>query len=215
MTKEAVAYGSALPQVTDVANALAGNLNNSQNFDVVNGNSQFLMLGELGVLNTSLANGLQNYDASLNLSVDTSSITTPQDVLLGLINPLFGNNSFLAGNGDSLTFSYSINGGALVSYEFTSANINQLNSFFTDHTLDLGALANFVSANNTILSLTFNLDLVTQVTGAGLDVGLLLGNSTLGSGINTSAVPLPSSFWLLGSALAGLLSLGKRRKTAV
>jgi hypothetical protein len=74
---------------------------------------------------------------------------------------------------------------------------------------------NYVNSGNTVLSLVFNLDLQTQVTGAGLDVGLLLGNSTLGSGATASAVPLPNSFWLLGSALAGLLSLGKRRKTAV
>ena len=133
---------------------------------------------------------------------------------MGLINPLLGNNSFLSGNGDSLTFSYTISGNAgsrSMSNVFNSTNIAQASSFFNDNTLNLGALSSY--SHNSMLSLVFNLDLQTQVNGAGVDFGMVLGNSTLGSG-HVSAVPLPSAVWLFLTGMLGFMGFQKRRHIA-
>ena len=211
--KEAVAFGAALPQLADMTATLVADPNTLKNFDL-GGNSQMWMLGQMGVLNTSLANGLHDYHSTLNLNINTTSITNSQDILLGLINPLLGNNSFLSGNGDSLTFSYTISGNAgsrSMSNVFNSTNIAQASSFFNDNTLNLGALSSY--SHNSMLSLVFNLDLQTQVNGAGVDFGMVLGNSTLGSG-HVSAVPLPSAVWLFLTGMLGFMGFQKRRHIA-
>lgn len=210
--KEAATYGTALPHLADVSAALDGQPIVKHDFDL-DGNSRIWLLGNMSVLNTSITPGLHDYHSMLNLNIDTTSISNSQHVLIGLLDPLFGNNSFLNGNGDSLTFSYSISGaGANTSktYAFNSANANDAVNFFSDRTLDLGSLSGFVNSNNKYLNLVFNLDLQTNLTGAGLNLGLIAGNSSLGSE-SVAAVPLPGSFWLLGSAIAGMGIINRRR----
>jgi hypothetical protein len=73
----------------------------------------------------------------------------------------------------------------------------------------LGAISDYAYSGNGMLNVIFKLDLQTQVQGAGLDVGLILGDSSWGSPV--AAVPLPGGFWLLGSALAGWLGLSRRK----
>ena len=105
----------------------------------------------MSVLNTSTAAALHDYHSMLSLSINTASISNPQDVLVGLLDPLFGNNNFLSGNGDSLTFSYNISGtggSKANTYKFDNTNINTALYFFNDKTLDVGSLASFVNSNN-------------------------------------------------------------------
>jgi hypothetical protein len=201
-------YATALPQVTDARNALAGHPLIRQNFDL-GGSSTALLLADMSVLNTATTTGLHGYQSLLNLRIDTSAITNPQDLLIGFLNPVFGNTHLLPG--DTLSFSYSISGGAsnvTNNFIFDSANINNGFNFLNNKTFNIGSLASLVDSSN-ILNLAFNLELQTQVSGAGLNLGLIAGNSTLGSGL-TSPVPLPASIWLLGSALAGMFSLIRR-----
>ncbi|TAK65319.1 MAG: hypothetical protein EPO18_00065 [Methylobacter sp.] len=209
--KEAAAYGTALPQLADVSTALEGQSTVKHYFDL-DGNSQIWLLGNMSVLNTSIIEGLHDYHSMLNFNIDTTSISNPQHVLIGLLDPLFGNNSFLNGNGDSLTFSYSISGAGAnrsKTYAFNSADANDAADFFSDRILDLGPLSGFVTSNNKYLNLVFNLDLQTSLTGAGLNLGLIAGNSSLGGG-SVAPVPLPGSFWLLGSAIAGMGFINRR-----
>ncbi|MDD5578678.1 MAG: PEP-CTERM sorting domain-containing protein [Methylobacter sp.] len=198
------AYAMALPQVADAQAALEGQPQIRQNFDL-GGSGTALLLADMGVLNTATTSGLHNYQSLLNLSINTASIANPQELLIGFLNPVFGNDNFLAG--DSLTFSYSISGGASNvsnSFTFDSSNISSGYDFFNDKTLDIGSLASLVDSNHT-LNLAFNLELQSQIAGAGLNLGLIVGNGSV------SAVPLPASIWLLGSALAGIFSLNRRK----
>jgi hypothetical protein len=211
--KEAVAYGDALPLTSDAKTVLASHPVVNHDFDL-GGNSQVWMLGNMAVLNTSTSTALHDYHSMLNLSINTASISNPQDVLVGLLDPLFGTNNFLSGKGESLTFSYSVSGAGgsnTNTYTFNAANINTAPSFFNDKTLDLGSLASLVNSNNKMLSLVFNLDLLTETQNAGLNFGLIVGNSTLGSG-PTSTIPLPTAAWLFLSGLLGFLGLNKRKK---
>lgn len=207
-----VAYGAALPLLADAQAALVGQPLVSQNFNFA-GSSRALLLADMGVLNTATTTGLHSYQSSLNLSLDTTSITNPLDLLVSFLNPLFGNTGLLAG--DSLIFSYSISGGTSQvskSFTFDSSNIGNGLGFFSGRTLDLGLLSNLVNPSH-ILNLAFNLDLQSQAAGAGLNLGLIVGNSTFvgSSNVSISAVPLPASIWLLGSALAGLIGLNWRK----
>jgi hypothetical protein len=70
-----------------------------------------------------------------------------------------------------------------------------------------------VNAGNTILNLAFTLELKTADSAAGVNLGLIVGNATSGN-IPVSSVPLPSCFWLLGSALAGWCGVSLRKKSA-
>lgn len=186
----------------------------NQNFNF-GGSSTALLLADMGVLNTAATTGLHSYQSSLSLSLDTTSITKPQDLLVGFLNPVFGDTHFLTG--DSLTFSYNISGGGTSqvsdSFTFSSANIGLGFDFFSGRTLDLGELTSLAGSKH-MLNLIFNLDLQSQVAGAGLNLGLIVGNSTfVGSSNNPiSSVPLPASIWLFGSALAGLFGLGGRKQ---
>jgi hypothetical protein len=106
--KEAVAYGTALPLAGDVASGLAGQTIVSQDFNAAG--SQAWLLGNLSVLNTASDSTLHDYQSTLNLSIDTATVSKPLNIVIGLLNPVFGANSFLAGGGDSLIFSYTISG---------------------------------------------------------------------------------------------------------
>lgn len=211
-SEAAVAEATVLPQIADAQAALAGQSLVGRNFDFSR-NSTPLLLADLSVLNTVSNNGLHSYQSSLNLSLDTSNLTNSQELLVGFLNPEFGNSHFVAG--DTLSFSYSVTGGATsVSdhFEFDASSIASGFDFFNGRTLDLGALSNLVDENH-ILKLAFNLYLDTQTTGSGLDLGLILGNSTfVGSSNNpVSSVPLPASVWLLASGIASLLGLSRKK----
>jgi hypothetical protein len=205
---ESAAYGTALPQNADAKTFLAGQTQINQNFNL-SGNSLVWMLGEMAVSNTSYNTGLHDYQSSLNLSIDTASISTPQDILIGLLNLQQGYNSML--QGDTLSFSYQITGiGGTISkdYTFDSNNISTALNFFNNNTLDAGALNGFVNADNSVLNLIFNLDLKSSTSNTGFNFGLIVGNSTLGSGL-TTATPIPAGFWLFGSAIACFIGFNR------
>lgn len=196
--KEAVAFGTALPQIADATAALAGNPNVHHDFDL-GGNSQAWLLGNLGLLNTSTVSGFHDYHASLDLNLDTSSFTNQQHLLVGLLDPLFGSNNL--GVNDTLTFSINLTraGGNYANiYSFTdlnnAANPNSARSFFDDKTLDLSSWSSWVKNSNKSLDIVFGFNLHSQINGTGMIFGLIAGNSTLGSG-PVSSVPLPSAAW--------------------
>lgn len=211
-SEAASAVATVLPQTANVQAALAGQSLVSQNFDLSR-NSTPLLLADLSVLNTSQTSGLHSYQSSLSLSLDISTLVNSQDLLVGFLNPVFGNSQFATG--DSLLFSYSVTGGAAnVSdyFHFDAGNISSGFDFFNGRTLDLGALSSLVDENH-ILKLAFNLELETQTTGAGLDLGLIVGSSTfVGSSNNpVSSVPLPASVWFLASGMVSLLGVNRRK----
>ena len=66
-----------------------------------------------------------------------------------------------------------------------------------------------------------NLYFLTGTGSTGHATPTLEGTATFNGGLftftsnNVSAVPLPAAFWLLGSGLAGLVGVGRRRRSAV
>jgi hypothetical protein len=219
--KEAVAFGTALPQTADVNTALVTSPNVHHNFDV-GGNSQGWLLGNLGVLNTSAVAGFHDYHAKLDINLDTSPYTNPQHLLLGLLNPGFGSTNL--GTGDTLNFSINISGASgsySKTYSFTdlsnAADPNSAFNFFHDKTLDLGTWASFLTGTNKALDIAFAFDMHTHTIGTGMNVGLIAGNSTLESGPvpTPTSVPLPTpALWLFGFLLAGISVAARRQPVA-
>jgi len=153
---------------------------------------------------------LHTYQSALDLSFDTAGIANPQDLLLGFLTPSFGNTNLAAG--DKLIFSYSIEGVLSQSFTLDAENIDNAYDFFNGRTLNLGRLTGLTDSNS-VLKLAFNLVLDTQTAGAGLDLGLIVGNSTFVTSSNSplSSVPLPAGVWLFTSGLLGWLGTNRRK----
>ncbi len=192
--KEAVAYGSALPSAAD-ANALLVGSPVSQDFDF-GGSSQAWLIGNLGVLNTATDGNFHSYSSQIYFNLDTASFSNQQSLLLGLLSPVFGASNL--GTNDTLTFTIDLSGaGGSTRNTYTFADLQEATNLGTQ---DLGTWAGFVTESNTQLAISLSLNLYSQTNLSGIDFNYVLGNSTLGSGVN---VPVPAAFWLFGSALVG------------
>ncbi|MFA5982558.1 MAG: hypothetical protein WC782_00935 [Methylococcaceae bacterium] len=203
----ATAYGTVLPQITDVQTALAGEplVNPNYNF---NQNSTAILLADLSVSNTAADTSLHSYQSALTLNFDISKIANPEDLLISFLHPVLGS---ALSTGDNLIFSLNVNNTLSESFSFSADNISNAFDIFNGKTLDLGTLTSLADANH-LLNLVFSLELNSTTNLAGLDLGLFVGSSTIGSGIDpTPTVPLPSGVWLLISGLMGWLGLTQKK----
>ena len=114
------------------------------------------------------------YHAETDFSINISTLSNPQHLLVGLLDPTETSPT----NISSLQFQITRQGSTVVTQTFTNPTASQLNSYFDDHTLDLGNYSG-VSGN---LNLDFILNLTTSTVGAAFNTDLLFGNSTLAAG---------------------------------
>lgn len=207
--KTTTSFGTLLPKADIAQSALEDQTLIMQNFDF-NGSSTPILLAELSVFNTSALPGLHIYKSSLELSFDTTIIRNSQDLLVGFLTPILGSTNF--GANDKLNFSYGIDGILNQSFTLDANNVDSAYDFFNGRTLNLGQLTDLTDSNS-VLKLVFNLELETYTAETGLDLGLIVGNSTfvISSNSPLSSVPLPASFWLLATGLLGLPGFARRK----
>lgn len=138
--------------------------------------------------------------ATFELSAGSANLVANSTLPQGTVSLIFTSQSLLPGYfflGDGTDLS-------------TVANANLLFGFSTTNAL---AAANGTQVNGPLITLynsAFNPDVTAPVFTNGVtDVQF----STNGQ-FRLAAVPVPAAFWLLGSGLAGLITLGKRKKLA-
>ncbi|MGD0962038.1 MAG: hypothetical protein ABSB19_19690, partial [Methylomonas sp.] len=215
VSQSVIAYGEAAPGTNDVNSLLTGQSAAvvQQEFNSGNG-GQVWLAGEMGVQNTTTDSFTHDFKSELSLTYsDIPAILNSknQDLQIGLVN-LAIDNQLLSGNGDSLTFSYTISslnntlyGPAPLeeSFTFNSANVQQAGNFFADNLLDAGNLASLgrIYGYDFNINLTLNLISSTPTTGENFEV--IVGSTP-------AQVPIPSPILLFGSALLALTNKGFR-----
>ncbi len=200
--ESAVGFVMGAPDDASVSAKLAGDVGVIENFDI-GGTSEILAFGTMAASSPldHVIGSSKDYSVDFDMRFDMSKLTTtPQNMLLGLMDPIFTgigtvdfevkveNTSLFSQSGLSLTDSAVING------------------IFGDVTYDLGDWSSIISADN-ILNVVFNFDLNSDDPGAGLSFDAVFGNSTLG----VNAVPVPAAVWLFGSGLIGLMGFRKKK----
>ena len=199
MGLHSAAFATALPSDADILEALAGNPNVEQNFDV-GGTSDVLGLVVLGGAYSDNGSGiLQTYTSNVNFQFNmTPLLGNSQDWLVGLLDPTALGVGF-----DTLNFQIALEGSTVIDEMFT--DLGGAAAYFDDRTLNLGSWADGISDDN-ILDVAIEFSLTTDDLGSGFSSDLIFGNSTV--------IPLPPSVWLFGSGLLGLIVISRRKKAA-
>jgi hypothetical protein len=154
--------------------------------------------------NTGSTAGLRRY--ALTSQIDLAATSSAVPVNTGIGNLGAAENTFLttvngflpAGNGTSAVI-------AAANLDYTLAD-NFFNVSPGSTASNLGATANFYVLSNTS----------GNSSKASLFVlnGLTLSSVGDLSSVSVSSVPVPAAVWLMGSGLAGLFGIGRRRKLA-
>ncbi|VAW67410.1 GTP-binding protein Obg [hydrothermal vent metagenome] len=193
---DGVARINLLPDAANVSQALSGNLNVAENFDLTGG-SDMLALMSVGAMQDSSNIG-NRFSNNINLSLDMSELSTQQELLFGFMNPVFTGNGF-----DLMTFQIFQENTLVFDTAFSS--VLAAESFFTDQMLNLGDWTQGLEGD---LDLAFAINFDISQIGDGFYFDTIYGNSTIGSGV----VPIPAAVWLFSSGLIGLFAIGRRKK---
>ncbi len=193
---DGVARINILPDAANVSQALSGNLNVAENFDLTGG-SDMLALMSVGAMHDSSNIG-NRFSNNIDLSLDMSELSTQQELLLGFMNPVFTGNGF-----DLMTFQIFQENTLVFDMAFSSVLVAE--SFFTDQMLNLGDWTQGLEGD---LDLAFSINFDISQIGDGFYFDTIYGNSTIGSGV----VPIPAAVWLFSSGLIGLFAIGRRKK---
>ncbi len=189
---QAQAYGTALPTSSAVVALLDGHPNALTTFTSP---GQVLGVGSLAVANSTSASGTHNYSASLVYTL-TPPVVASQVLTVALLDPALVAaplGSLSAADINALTFTIG-DSQFTNTYTFVGDSITQVDDFFTDNVLYLGAMP------STLTDLTFTLsDTMTDLSGFG--VNLAFGE-----------VPEPPAWLLFGSALLGMAYFQRRRR---
>jgi hypothetical protein len=133
---------------------------------------------------------IQTYVASGSMSVDISSLSSPQHLLLGLLDPLASGGGF-----DTLHFQMMREDLSVIDVNF--ASLAAALAYFNDRTIDLGPIGQDVAGT---LDLSWRLD-IRSTSGDGFLTTFIIGNATSGS-----AVPEPTALLILTIPLLRLIS---------
>jgi len=199
-TVQAAAFDTGLPSEPDSRTALAIAPLVHQDFNVAGEGtgpiSTVLGLAILGGGNNLDGTGhLWNASTTMDLSVTTLS---PQDLMLGLLEPVSSGNGF-----DSLTFTATKNSSTILqSVTFTS--LTDANAYFTDNAVDLGPITG-------VTSIQFQLSETTTAPGDSYDAPLIFGDATVDAG----PVPTPEPAGMAVVGVVGAGWLGRRRRNGV
>ncbi len=195
---QAVAYASAMPSNSDANAALASSPNVRSNFNV-GGNGTGPVSDVVGLM-TLAANNMSTgsattYHSEVDWNINPAQLAHgQQNILVGLLN------ASSSGTG-TVSFALDLNG--TTTTELNAASFSAADAFFTDTTLNLGAIG------TSTFTLNFLLDVTPTSNGATFDPNIIFGNATMASG---PAAPEPAALALM--ALGGLTLLLRRRRTA-
>jgi len=195
----AAAFVLASPSDSDVQARLdSGNYNVRRNFDV-GGTSDVLAHWMVGAATPRGFTGSALVVTSfITIEIDTNQLDSQQDLLLGLLDPVFeGASAF-----DSLDFDVQVEFQSVIDESFS--DVETASTYFDDQTLNLGDWSTLVSTDG-ILTVFIQIQTFASEPGSGFRFDAILGNSTIGSG---QPVPEPTTGLLLG---LGLIVLSRNR----
>jgi hypothetical protein len=200
---QAATFATALPSNADAIAALAASPAVLANFDV-GGTGRGPASNVFGLMTMSsgdMALGSSTaYHSQIDWSINISTLADQQNLLIGLLGAGYSGSGLV-------TFSINQNGNTIG--ELDAASFANAQSFFNDHTLNLGAIASGVGGNGD-LTLGFTLNITPTSAGATFDPNFIFGNATPGSG--SAKTPEPSTLCLLGFGAMALL--GRKRLSA-
>ncbi len=210
-------YGSTISFFTPTGSTTSGGSVQAQVDFTINAGSVTVTLSNLGQNPTSDAQLIGSLRFTVTGATGSGSLSTLNS---GLISDIGANGSYTAGLSDLLTrWTANESGNTITLGTFSGGKPNRL--IIGPDSLGLFNGAGIYSnANSSIdnfdpvilgkASFTISIPGVTSASQIG-DVVLGFGTNPTTNTITTSAVPIPSAVWLLGSGL--LCILGYRRKT--
>jgi hypothetical protein len=197
------AVGIVRPLEEDVRERLdAGNFSVRENFDV-GGTSDILGLAMLAgkLAGAGRVSSEFGITASTAFELDLSSIAIEQNLLVGVLDPVFDGATQVT----SATFEILLEETPVIVSTVTGEPGGE--AALDDRTFDLGALSGIDLGDDGLLDVVFRLTVRTVEPNAGFRTDLIFGNSTPGSG---EPIPEPASALLTSIGLA-LLSAHRRR----
>jgi hypothetical protein len=114
----------------------------------------------------------QTFSASASVTVDPAKLSSPQDLILGLLHPQANGAGF-----DTMRFRLLAGANTLVDQTFSS--VPTASAYFEDHTVDLGA---WVGGGSAPVTLTVMTDVTASQAAQRFYASLVLANATPGSG---------------------------------
>jgi hypothetical protein len=178
-----VAYATATPDATAVANLWTGKANVSYR---LGGAGDILAFGVLGggYPSDTTTGASKTVTGSIGIQFDLSEIANPaQHLLLGGLDPLC-----LGGGFDSFQFEIDAQGANL--YDWTFTDVSAAESFFSAQVLDLGSWSTLGGGGN-LLDLSLSFSLTSSQAGSGFYLDFLAAKTP-------DSVPVPSTLWLFG-----------------